>query len=118
MHESARKRADAQVRQRFRGRALRQICGNESESIFLPDFAEALAFAVVIAKYLHSVPLPQPAMHLFKELAALQFGNVEFRGAIGDRPEGVEAGKPRIQGCFFAEFQPRMHLLSNAGPGD
>ena len=109
VHEAASERADFEVGQRlFRGQAVRApIPRDKTQAVFLPDLAEALAFAVVIAKYLHLVPLAEPAVHLREELAALEFCDLGFGWAVGDRAEGVESGE--------AEVTPHPTAIPNSG---
>ena len=58
-----------------------------------PDFLEPLPFAVVVAKNVDGIILPQPAMKLLKEFAALRLGDLRFRRAFGQRAEGFEGGE-------------------------
>ncbi len=53
------------------------------KAIFLPDFPEALALAIIIAKHVDSVVLPQPAVQLGEELAPLRFRHRGFQRAVG-----------------------------------
>ena len=62
-----------------------------SEAIFRPDLSETLALAFVVADNVHLVALPKPAMQLIEELAALRFGDLDFRRAIHLRTERFEA---------------------------
>src|SRR5207247_3038503 len=73
VHEATGERAYLEIGQGFIcGQAVRAPIGrDETEAVFLPNLAEALTFTVVIAKYLDLVSLPEPAMHLREELAAL-----------------------------------------------
>ena len=64
---------------------------------FLPDFLEPLPFAVVVAKDVDGVILPQPAVELLEKFAPLRLGNLRFRRALGQRTEGVQAAELRLR---------------------
>ena len=57
---------------------------------FLPDFLKSLAFAVVVAKNVDGIILPQPAVKLLEKFAALRLGDLRFGRAFGQRTESVE----------------------------
>ena len=57
---------------------------------FLPDFLKPLPLAVVVAKNVDGIILPQPAVKLLEKFAALRLGDLRFRRALGQRTEGVE----------------------------
>ena len=60
------------------------------QTVFFPDFREALALAVVVAEDVDRIALPQPSMELLEELPALGFGDSGIRAALGQRAKGVE----------------------------
>ena len=78
------------------------------KTMFLPDFPETLAFAVVVAENVDGIILPQPAMKLLEKFAPLRLGNLRFRRAFGQRTKGVKAFKLQICfagfGSIFAQF--------------
>ncbi len=85
-----------------------EICGGgvfsqtqnaRAKTPFRPDFLEPLAFAVVVAKYMNGVALPQPAVKLMEKFPALGLGNWQFGRALGQRTIGVERIKFRTGDC-------------------
>ena len=66
---------------------------------FRPDFLEPLALAVIVAEDVDGVILPQPAVDLLEEFAALRLGDWRFRRALGERTKGVERIKLWIADC-------------------
>ena len=88
---------------------------------FRPNFLKALALAGVVAKNVHGIFLPQPAVHLRKKFAPLRLGNLRFWRALGQRTESVERIKFWIGGCglrtgfagfgFFSKFNRREAAL-------
>jgi hypothetical protein len=57
---------------------------------FLPNLLKPLALAVIVAKNVDGVVLPQPAVKLLEKFAPLRLGDLRFGRAIGQRTEGVE----------------------------
>ena len=57
-----------------------------------PDFFKPLSFAIVVAKDVDRVALPQPAMKLVEKFPAPGLGDLQFgcTFASDDRPQGVE----------------------------
>ena len=74
---------------------------------FVPNFGKPLALAVVVAKNVDGIILPQPAVKLLKKFAALRLGDLRFRRALGQRTEGVE----RIE-FQIANFKLRIGFAS------
>ena len=66
---------------------------------FLPDFLKPLPLAVVVAKNVDGVALPQPAVKLLEKFVALRLGNRQFGRAFRQRTKGVERIKLRIADC-------------------
>jgi hypothetical protein len=58
--------------------------------MFFPDFLETLPFAVVVAKNVDGIILPQPAMKLLEKFAPLRLGDLRFLRALGQRTKGIE----------------------------
>ena len=82
-----------------------------AETVFPPDFLEALAFAVVVAKHMDGIILARPAMQLREEFSALRFGDLRFGRAIADGPEHFEALETDFflwnQNCIRPKFGQR-----------
>src|SRR6266436_7611395 len=76
-------------------RSIRDAWIQSFKTIFAPNLGEPLALAIVVAKELHRVTLPQPAVELIEKFPALDFGNLRLGRPLGQRPEGVEGGKVR-----------------------
>ena len=70
-----------------------------SEPIFLPNFGEALAFAVVVAHDVDSVALSQPTMQLGEKFATLGFGDRRFGRTLGKWTVGIETLEVRSAEC-------------------
>ncbi len=63
---------------------------------FIPNFLKPLSFAVIVAKDVDGVILPQPAVKLLEKFAPLRLGDLRFRRALRQRTEGVQVFKLRI----------------------
>ncbi len=74
--------------------AARRPCLRQSE--FIPNFLKPLPLAVVVAKDVDGVILPQPAVKLVEKFAALRLGDRRFGRTLGQRTEGVQVFKLRI----------------------
>ncbi len=89
--ETAGKRADLRLGSEVRGLGLRAggvFSWNRDarpRTRFFPNFLKPLPFAVVVAKDVDGVTLPQPAVKLAEKFAALGLGNWQFRRAFGQR---------------------------------
>ncbi len=55
-----------------------------------PDFLKALALAIVVAKDVDVVLLPEPAVKLLEKFTALRLGNLRFGRAFRQRTEGIK----------------------------
>ena len=73
--------------------------------MFLPNFLEALALAVIVAKNIYRIILPQPAVELLEKFAALRLGDLRLRRALGQRTERVEVFK-----LWIADYGLRICL--------
>src|ERR1017187_2903919 len=78
---------------------------------FHPNFRKPLAFAVVVAKDMDRVILPQPAVELLKKLAPLRLGDWRLRRTFGQRTERVERSKPRNAELQFGRLEFRLQPL-------
>src|SRR6267378_3396297 len=66
-----------------------------AETILLPNFIEPIAFALVVAKNVNSIILPQPSMQLREELAPLHFRYLRIRRALRQGPMGIQTFEVR-----------------------
>ena len=64
--------------------------GPGGQAQFPPDFLETLPFAVVVAKNMDGLILPQPAMKLLEKFTALGLGNLRFQRPLSQRTERIE----------------------------
>lgn len=92
--EAARQRAEVNFEAILRG-----------EPVFLPNFLEALALAVVVAENVEGEALPQPAMQLNEKFAPLRLGDLRVEGALGQRAECFERGKAQIGRVRRGDFR-------------
>ena len=69
-----------------------QIVRLSSQPKFLPNLREPLLLAVVIAKDVDGIILPEPAVKLVEELAALRLCDLRLRQFVRERAEDVESG--------------------------
>jgi aspartokinase-like uncharacterized kinase len=67
--------------------------GGAIEAVVVPDFEEALTFAVVVADDVDGVVLAKPPVQLMKEIAALDFGDLWIGHAVGDGAKSFQAGE-------------------------
>ena len=65
--------------------AQRLVDNTFAETVFFPNLAEALSFAVIVAKDVHRVVLSEPAMKLVEELAPLCLGDYRLKSFSAER---------------------------------
>ena len=94
------------------------------KTVFLPNLLETLPLAVVVAKDVDGVILPQPAMKLLEKLAALSFGDLRFRRAFGQLVLGVLVPGLLVGLCmvpfivmFIIKLIPLLGQLQHLHPG-
>ena len=83
---------------------------------FLPNFLKPLPLAVVVAKDVDGIILPQPAVKLLEKFAALRLGDLRFRRALGQRTKGVERSKIAEWGAPREPFPALRRFRSRSSP--
>src|SRR5271163_2167248 len=89
-----------------------------SQSVLPPDFLEPLPFAVIIAKQMHRVLLPQPTMKLSKEFPPLRFRDMRLRTMVPYRSKHFQPLEPQrrmlgLERQIFHEIGDRLSQLNN-----
>src|ERR1035438_3855578 len=64
-----------------------------------PNLRESLPLAVIVAKDVNGVTLPQPAVKLIKKFAPLHLGNLRIGRAFAKRTECIERTEDWSAGC-------------------
>src|ERR1017187_4228187 len=78
---------------------------------FSPNLLKPLALAVVVAKDVNGIILPQPAMELLEKFAPLRLGNLRFGRALSQRTEGVERSENRSVELRFGQLDVRLQPI-------
>ena len=81
---------------------------------FSPNLLKPLALAVVVAKDVNGIILPQPAMELLEKFAPLRLGNLRFGRALGERTKGVERSENRSVELRFGQLEFRLQPVRGA----
>ena len=93
------------------GGGVRAVRG---QAVFVPELAEALAFAVVVAEHVHHPALAQPAVELGEELAPMGFGDRLLRRALGQGTECVQAREAQSGRCGVGKGVRRRRFRRRA----
>jgi hypothetical protein len=106
--ESTGQAAQVYAQSGWRRRGLVVGRGGACQAILFPDFHEALALAIVVAKQVNLVVLSQPAMNLGKKILSLGVGDLRFRRTLGEGAESLKA--PQIPRARFS-LRPSFELI-------